>query len=98
MSNPLQERSKFQVVSSYFLQITALKTYQSQWRTNEQWATIIWSHYQDILLTLLEDDEEMDGELLDSSLKKDKVMKNILINTAKALIPLVLCAVNISQQ
>jgi hypothetical protein len=76
MSNPLQERSKFQVVSSCFSQLAALKTYQSQWRTNEQWATILWSHYQDILSPLLEDNKEMDGKLLDSSLKKDKVIKN----------------------
>jgi hypothetical protein len=75
MSNPLQERSKFQVVSSCFSQLAALKTYQSQWRTNEQWATILWSRYQDILSPLLEDDKEMDGKLLDSSLKKMKLLK-----------------------
>ena len=80
MSNPLQERSKFQVVSSCFSQLAALKTYQSQWRTNEQWATIVWSRFQDILSPLLEDNEEMDGKLLDSSLKKDKVIKNNLNN------------------
>jgi len=80
MSNPLQKRSKFQVVSSCFSQVAALKTYQNQWRTNEQWANIVWSRYQDILSPLLDTNEEMDGKLLDTSLKKDKVMKNNLNN------------------
>ena len=62
------------------MKTAALKTYQSQWRTNEQWATIVWSRFQDILSPLLEDNEEMDGKLLDSSLKKDKVIKNNLNN------------------
>ena len=75
MSNPLQKRSKFQVVSSCFLQVAALKMYQSQWRTNEQWANIIWSRYQDVISPLLDNDEEMDGKLLDASLKKIKSSK-----------------------
>jgi len=75
MSNPLQKRSKFQVVSSCFSQVAALKTYQNQWRTNEQWANIIWSRYQDILSPLLDTNAEMDGKLLDTSLKKIKLLK-----------------------
>ncbi len=70
MSNPLQKRSKFQVVASCFLQVAARKTYQSPWRTNEQWANVIWSRYQDLISPLLDNDEEMDGKLLDALLKK----------------------------
>jgi hypothetical protein len=80
MSNPLQERSKFQVVSSCFLQVATLKMYQSPRRTNEKWANVIWSRYQDLISPLLDNDEEMDGKLLDASLKKDKVFKINLHN------------------
>jgi hypothetical protein len=80
MSSPLQEKAKFQAISSCFLKLVALKTYQNQWQTNEQWASIVWALYQDILTPILEENEELDGKLLDMCLKKDKAFKNNLQN------------------
>ncbi len=57
-----------------------MKTYQEQWRTNEQWASIVWAHYQDMMSPILEENEEIDGKLLDTCLKKDKAIKNNLQN------------------
>ena len=80
MSSPLQEKAKFQAVSACFLKLAVLKSYQNQWRTNEQWASLIWAHCQDIISPLLNENEELDGKLIDASVKKDKVIKNNLQN------------------
>jgi hypothetical protein len=64
------------VILTCFLKLAALKTYQNQWRANEQWTSIVWAHYQDIMSPILEENEELDGKLHDTCLKKDKVIKN----------------------
>ena len=80
MSAQVQEKSKFQVVSACFLKLAGSKSYQKQWRTNEQWASLVWAHYQDIISPILGESEELDGKMLDVCLKKDKVIKNNLQN------------------
>ena len=80
MSNPLQKQSKFEVISACFLKLAALKAYQKQWRTNDQWANLLWSHFQDIISLVMDENEEMDGKLLDTSIKKDKIIKINLQN------------------
>jgi hypothetical protein len=52
-----------------------LKAYQKQWRTDEQWANMLWSHFQDIISLVIDENEEMDGKLLDASIKKYKIIK-----------------------
>ena len=79
MSNPVQEMAKLQVVSACFSKLALSKKYQEQWRTNEQWASLLWAHYQDVISPILGEDE-LSGKLLDAALKKDKVIKNNLQN------------------
>jgi hypothetical protein len=40
MPSWLQEKPKHQVISACFLKLAALKTYQNQWQTNEQWQAL----------------------------------------------------------
>ena len=79
MSNPVQEMAKLQVVSSCFSKLALSKKYHEQRRTNEQWACLVWAHYQDVISPILGEDE-LSGKLLDAALKKDKVIKNNLQN------------------
>jgi hypothetical protein len=72
MSSRLQEKPKHQVISACFLKLAALKTYQNQWRTIEQWASLIWAHCQVLISPLLNEDEDLDGKLIDASVKKEK--------------------------
>ncbi len=80
MSSLLQEKAKFQAISTCFLKLAALKTYQNQWRTNEQWASLIWAHGQDVISPLLNENEELDGKIIDASVKKEKIIENNLQN------------------
>lgn len=80
MSSQVQEKSKFQVVSACFSKLASFKSYHNQWRTNEQWASLVWAHFQDVLSPILDDNEELNGKLLDAAIKKDKVIKNNLQN------------------
>jgi hypothetical protein len=83
MSNPHQKQSKFEVISACFLKLAALKAYQKQWRMNEQWANLLWSHFQDIISLVIDKNEDMDGKVLDASIKKDKIIKINLQNYAE---------------
>jgi hypothetical protein len=80
MSSRLQEKPKHQVISACFLKLAALKTYQNQWRTIQQWASLIWAHCQVVISPLLNEDEDLDGKLIDASVKKEKVITNNLQN------------------
>jgi len=76
----IQEKPKFQVLSACFTKLASFKSYHNQWRTNEQWASLLWAHFQDVLTPILDEDEELNGKLLDAALKKDKVTKINLQN------------------
>ncbi len=78
MSAWVQEKSKFQVVSACFSKLAGFKSYQNQWRTNEQWASLVWAHYQDIISPILGENEELDGKMLDACLKQDRIIKKQL--------------------
>ncbi len=64
------------MVSACFSKLASFKSYHNQWRTNEQWASLVRAHFQDVLSPILEDNEELNGKLLDAAIKKDKVIKN----------------------
>jgi hypothetical protein len=70
MSSQVQEKSKFQVISTCFSKLSSFKSYHNQWRTNKQWAGLVWAHFQDVLCPILED-EDLNGTLLDAAIKKD---------------------------
>jgi hypothetical protein len=60
MPSPLQEKEKFQVVSTCFSKLAAWKTFHNQWQTNAQQVTLAWANYQDIITPILNENEEMD--------------------------------------
>jgi hypothetical protein len=47
-----------------------LKSYQYQWHKNEQLASLIWAHYQDITPPTLKENKDIDGKLIDASIKR----------------------------
>jgi hypothetical protein len=72
MSSQVQEKSKFQVVSACFSKLVSYKSCDNQWRTNEQWASLFWAHFQNVLSPILDKNEELNGKLLDVAIQKDK--------------------------
>jgi len=70
---------KLQAVSDCFMKLASQKTYQNHWRTNEQWARLVWSYYQDILSPDF-NNEELDGKCIDAALQKNKLIKANLTN------------------
>ena len=70
---------KLKAVSDCIMKIAMQKTHQNQWRTNEQWARLVWSYYQDILSPYF-NDEELDGKCIDAAIWKDKLIKANLTN------------------
>jgi len=70
---------KLQAVSDCFMKLASQKTHQNQWRTNEQWARLVWSYYQDILSPDF-NNEELDGKCIDAALQKNKLIKANLTN------------------
>ena len=81
MSALVHLNMKLKAVSDCFRKLATQKTHQNQWRTNEQWARLVMSYYQDILIPFF-NDEVLDGKCLDAALRKDKVIKANLTNYA----------------
>ncbi len=64
------------MLSACFSKLACFKSYHNQWQTNEQWASLVLAHFQDVLSPILEDNEELNGKLmLDAAIKKDNVIK-----------------------
>jgi hypothetical protein len=90
-------KAKFQVRFNLFLTLAAaLKTYQNNWQTYEQWASLVWVHGLDVISPVLNQNEEMDKNLIDASIKKDTPIKYNLQKKNAVTISLELCAVSIS--
>jgi hypothetical protein len=79
MSKALHEISDLKVVSACFSKLALNKKYHGQWRTSDQWASLLWSYYQDVLSPIL-GEEELNGKVLDAALQKDKLIKSNLKN------------------
>jgi hypothetical protein len=82
----IQEKPKFQVLSACFTKLASFKSYHNQWRTNEQWASLLRAHFQDVLTPILDEDEELNGKLLDTALKKIRLLKLIYRTIGRGLI------------
>jgi len=65
MSALVHLNMKLKAVSDCFRKLATQKTHQNQWRTNEQWARLVMSYYQDILIPFF-NDEVLDGKCLDA--------------------------------
>jgi hypothetical protein len=61
------------------MKLASQKTHQNQWRTNEQWARLVWSYYQDILSPDF-NNEDLDGKCIDAALRKNKLITANLTN------------------
>jgi hypothetical protein len=75
MSSQVQEKSKFEVISTCFTKLASFKSCHNQWRTNVPWASLLWAHFQDVLSPILNKDEELNGKLFNAATKKDKFIK-----------------------
>jgi hypothetical protein len=79
LSDLVHLNTKLKAVSDYFLKLATQKTYQNQWRTNDQWARPVWSYYRDVLSPFFSI-EELDGKSIHAALQKDKLIKSNLSN------------------
>ena len=79
MSDLVHLNTKAKAVSDCFTKLANQKTYQCQWRTNDQWARLVWSFYRDVLSPYFIK-EDLDGKTLDMALRKDKLIKINLSN------------------
>ncbi len=69
-------------ISSCFTKLAGEAKYQRQWRTNDQWSSLLWAYYQDVLSPLI-NQNSLDGKTLDAALRKDKTIKANLSNFVK---------------
>jgi hypothetical protein len=79
MSKVVQSIETLHVVSLCFSKLAGKVAYQKKWRTNDQWCTLLWAYYQEVLSNLI-DQHQLDGKLLDAALRKDKIIKSNLSN------------------
>ena len=79
MSKALHEIPLLKVVSACFSKLASNAKYHAQWRTSDQWTSLLWAYYQDQLSPLL-GDHEFNGKILDAALRKDKIIKSNLRN------------------
>ena len=82
MSKVVHEISTLKAISSYFTKLVGKAKYQRQWSTNDQWSSLPWAYYQDVL-SLLINQNGLDGKTLDAALRKDKTIKANLSNYVK---------------
>ena len=76
MSKALHEISLLKAVSACFSKLALNTKYHGQWRTSDQWTSLLWVFYQDVLSPVL-GEEELNGKSLDAALK---LIKSILRN------------------
>jgi hypothetical protein len=77
MSKVLHEISDLKVVSACFSKLALNKKYHGQWQTSDQWTSLLWAYYQDVLSPIL-GEEELNGKVIDAALRKDKLIKSNL--------------------
>ncbi len=82
MSKVVHEISTLKAMSSCFTKLVGKAQYQRQWRTNDQWSSLLWAYYQDVLSPLI-NQNGLDGKTLDAALRKDKNIKANLSNYVK---------------
>ena len=79
MSKALHENSLLKAVSACFSKLALNTKYHGQWRTSDQWTSLLWAFYQDVLSPVL-GEKELNGKMLDAALRKDKLIKSNLRN------------------
>ena len=86
MSKAVQCSSSSLLIVASFCQLALKPRFQWQWRMSEQWLDILVVKYSSVLAPIL---NELNGKVLDSALKSDKVVKANLLTMPKAPTPLV---------
>ncbi len=82
MSKVVHKISMLKAISSCFTKLAGKAKYQGQWIMNDQWSSLLWAYYQDILSPLI-NKNGLDGKTLDAALHKDKTIKANLSNCVK---------------
>ncbi len=82
MSKVIHEILTLKAISSCFTKPAGKAKYKGQWRTNDQWSSLLWAYYQDILSPLI-NQNGLDGKTLDTALCKDKTITANLSNYVK---------------
>ena len=67
------------MISVHFSKLAGKSKYQGKWRTNNQWSTLLWAYYQDVL-SLSMKQNDMDGKTLDMALHRNRFKKANLNN------------------
>lgn len=84
MTDLLQLKARRKVVADSFCQLAQKPKYQYQWRTSEQWLTILLVEYNSTLCNVLEADD-VDAKMLDASLRSvPSIRLNLGNYTAKS--------------
>jgi len=82
MSKVAHKILTLKATSSCFTKLVGKAKYQRQWRMNDQWSSLLWAYYQDVLSPLI-NQNSLDGKTLDAALRKDKTIKANLSNYVK---------------
>ena len=84
MSDLVQLRASRKLVADSFCQLAQKPKYQYQWRTSEQWVTILLVEYNSILCNVLKGDD-LDAKMLDGALGSvPSIRLNLSNYTAKS--------------
>ena len=84
MADLVRLRASRTIVADSFCQLAQKPKYQYQWRTSEQWVTILLVEYNSILSNIMEEDA-LDAKMLDGALRSVSNIKLNLNNyTAKS--------------
>jgi hypothetical protein len=69
------------IVLGCFKQLCLKPKYKGEWRTSDQWAEVLLIEFKNTLTPIL-NGNKLEGKDLDKALRKDKVIKENLLNYA----------------
>jgi len=74
------QQMSLDLISDCFLKLTLHREFHGQWRTGDQWVQILISKYKDCLTTILQQPDTFNSRMLDTALRKNKLIKANLAN------------------